>query len=188
MKIILGSQSSGRREVLTKMGYTFEIMPADIDEKQIRLDDPVELTIKLANAKADALLTKISGTAILITSDQVVVCHKRILEKPENTFEAHDFLQLIQDYPAKTVTSVTVVNTATGKRVSGTDIAKIWFKNIPKNIINQYIAGQDPFLRAGGFDHNHPLLHPYVSKIEGEEDSITGLPRALTDKLIKSVQ
>lgn len=39
MQIILGSQSRGRREVLEGMGYSFETMSADIDEKAIRFDD-----------------------------------------------------------------------------------------------------------------------------------------------------
>lgn len=53
MKIILGSQSRSRRKVLEKLGYEFEVMPADIDEKAIRFDDPTKLTLVLARAKAD---------------------------------------------------------------------------------------------------------------------------------------
>lgn len=40
MKIILGSKSKGRRGVLESLGYEFEVMLADIDEKVIRSDDP----------------------------------------------------------------------------------------------------------------------------------------------------
>ena len=73
MKIILGSQSKGRRHVLESMGYEFGVMSSNIDEKAIRFNDPQKLTIALAHAKADALLPRIQEPALLITSDQVVL-------------------------------------------------------------------------------------------------------------------
>jgi septum formation protein len=188
MKIILGSQSAGRKKVLEKMGYTFEIMPADIDEKAIRFDDPTALTLALAHAKADKLLPQIHEPAILITSDQVVVCNRRILEKPASEQEAREYLAMHSQNPAETVTSVVVVNTKNGKQVEGTDIAKIWFRSVPEETITQYIKTRDPFIHSGGFDHEHPLLAPYVEKIEGEAESITGLPKSLTKKLIRLVK
>jgi len=188
MKIILGSQSEGRKRILKEMGYEFEVMPSNIDEKAIRFDDPVKLTLALANAKADALLKKIKESAILITSDQVVVCNGKILEKPTSAKEAREYLNMYNAYSAKTITSVVVANTATGARVSGIDIAKIWFRSIPEDIINKYIATKDPFLHAGAFDCTHNLMAFYVDRIEGELESVVGLPKSLTEKLIKSVK
>lgn len=187
MKIILGSQSSGRKQVLEKMGYQFEVMPADIDEKAIRFDDPVKLTLALANAKADTILPRIKEPAILIASDQVVVCNGNILEKPENESEVSQYLKMYEKHPAETVTSVTVVNTDSGKRADGTDIAKIWFSAIPDDVIHQYVLTKDPFYNAGAFSHEHPLLAPYVIRIEGESESIIGLPKRLTEELIRRV-
>lgn len=188
MKIILGSQSHSRRKVLAKMGYEFEIMPADIDEKAIRFDDPVKLTLALARAKADAILPRIKEAAILITSDQVVVCNKKILEKPSNESEAREYLEMYAKYPAKTVTSVVVANTATSTQADGTDIARIWFSSMPEDIVSRYIAIKDPFFHSGAFDHEHPILSPYVSRIEGEPESISGLPKHLTEELIQRVK
>jgi len=55
MKIILGSASARRKDILQQMGYEFEVMSANIDEKAIRFDDPKKLTLAIVNAKADAL-------------------------------------------------------------------------------------------------------------------------------------
>lgn len=184
MKIILGSQSEGRRKILESMGYTFEIMPADINEKAIRFEDPIKLTLAISNAKAGALLEKIKEPALLITSDQVVVCNGVIREKPVSADESKDFLESYGQYPAETVTSVVVVNTATGERVYGTDIAEIWFNPIPKEVIEAYIETGDPFLHSGGFDREHLILLSYVKKIQGEPDSVTGLPKSLTCYLL----
>lgn len=187
MKIILGSQSHGRKKILEKLGYEPIIMPADIDEKKIRFDNPVRLTLELARAKAERLLTQIRESVLLITADQVVVCNGKILEKPVNEKEAKSFLKNYAVYPAETVTSVFCANTATGAKEEGTDIAKIWFRPIPENIIDLYIKTRDPFLHSGGFDHEHPMLSPYVERIDGEPESITGMPLSLTKKLIETI-
>ena len=188
MKIILGSKSKGRAKVLKEIGYDFEVMSADIDEKAIRFKDPEELTLKLAKAKADALLPKIKEPAILITSDQVVIWHGQIREKPENKDQAREFLQSYTLHPAETVTAIVVINTATGLRKQGVDIARAWFKTIPEKIIQQLISQGDVFMQAGGYSIDDPLLKPYILKIEGERESIMGLPKKLTLRLIEEVK
>ncbi len=187
MKIILGSQSVGRKKILENMGYVFDVINPNIDEKTIRHDDPVQLTCALAHAKADALIPRIKESAKLITSDQVVWCNGKILEKPESVAEAYSFFELYANYPAETVTSVVVVNLETGWRASGTDIAKIFLKIIPKEIIKAYIDTGDPFTHAGGFDIDHPMLVPYIDRIEGEYESVIGLPKKLTQNLLRIV-
>ncbi|PON40868.1 Maf-like protein [Parasponia andersonii] len=58
-KIILGSSSIARRKILAEMGYDFTIMTADIDEKSIRKENPEDLVVTLAEAKADAIVSKL---------------------------------------------------------------------------------------------------------------------------------
>ncbi|CAI9116741.1 OLC1v1017973C1 [Oldenlandia corymbosa var. corymbosa] len=57
-KVILGSSSIARKKILADMGYEFTTMSADIDEKAIRKEKPEELVVTLAEAKADAILSK----------------------------------------------------------------------------------------------------------------------------------
>lgn len=184
----MGSQSKARKEILEKMGYEFEVMPANIDEKAIRDSNPSVMTLKIAQAKAKALLPQIKKPSILITSDQVVVCDGSVLEKPESRNDAFRQIRLYNYYPAETVTSVVVTNTATGRDVAGTDTAKIWFHYIPEEVIKAYIKTCDPFLHAGAFDHEHSLMKEYVRKISGEPESVSGMPMALTRSLIEAVE
>ncbi|MDO8600118.1 MAG: Maf family nucleotide pyrophosphatase [bacterium] len=185
MKIILGSQSQSRKKILEDMGYEVTMMPSHIDEKQIRFEDPKKLTLALAHAKAAALLPRIMEPAILITADQVVVWRGIIREKPENTEEAKSFLRSFHESPQETVGGVVVTNTKTRKQFDGVDVAKIWFRRIPDEVIVRYIESGDPFLHAGGFDHQHPIINEFVERIEGESESIMGLPVALTKRLIQ---
>jgi len=166
------------------MGYNFSIMDPDIDEKSIRDQDPKKLVVAIAQAKASALLTKIKDPSILITADIVVLCNDKILEKPKDRDEAKKFLRLYAKYPAKTIAAVTVTNTENRKQHSGVEIATIWFRPIPENIIEEIIEKEAVLKCAGGFYIDGPILKKYVVKIEGTIDSIIGLPKDLTEKLI----
>ena len=186
MHIILGSQSQGRRELLSAMGYGFAVMPAHIDERAIRSEDPGALTLALAHAKADALLPQIHAPALLITSDQVVVWQGTIREKPAHAEEARVFLRGYAEGPAETVTAVVVTNTATGVRRQGVDRATVWFRRIPEVVIAQVIAQGDIFAHAGGFSITDPLLKAYIERMDGTAESVIGLPTALTRRLIRA--
>ena len=195
MRIILGSQSKGRKRVLEKIlkpyGLDFHIIPADIDEKSIGIRSGIRvkhLVKKLAHAKATSIWKKLDKDArgLLVTSDQVVVCAGVVYEKPETAEEVFQFWKTYRTYPAETVTSVVVTQISSGFRLVGVDKAKIWFEPVPNEVIQAYIDTGDPFTQAGGFDHEHPVVSPYVKKIEGEPESITGLPMKLTKRLLSS--
>ncbi len=189
MKIILGSGSKWRKIILEKAGYDFEVMTADIDEKAIRCDDYEKLPLLIARGKAEALLPKISEPVILITSDQVVVCDGELREKPKDKEEARRFLKSYSKGKAgQTNTSVIVINTENGKRAEGVDVAKAYFKEIPQEVIEKCIEDEDVINCAGGFNVDHPLLGKYFERIEGDEDSVQGLPMKLVEKLLEEVK
>ena len=186
MKIILGSQSKWRRELLARMGYQFDVMTPDIDEKAIRDDDAWNLTLRLAHAKADALLPCLH-LGLLITSDQVVVCDGEILEKPRDSGEARRYLEKYGKFPAETVTAVVVTNTVTRKRTEGIDVARVVFRPIPADVIDRLIEAGEILHHAGAFSLEDPLLEDYVERVDGEPESIMGLPREMMERLLGEV-
>ena len=188
MNIILGSASKQRKMVLERWGYPFEVMTSDIDEKAIRDDDPKKLTMALAKAKAEALLPKIKEPALLITADQVIVWNGEILEKPENPEQARQFLKGYSQYPAQPVNAVVVTNTQTGAQRGENDENKVHFRGFPDDVIEQLIAEGNIFSQAGAFSLEDPLVAPYVQHIEGTLDSIEGLSKEITERLMKEVQ
>jgi len=187
LKIILGSSSPWRRQILAEMGYEFESMSPDIDEKAIRRDDPSELVLTLAEAKSLALRPRIQEPCVLITSDQVVISGGRVLEKPRDEAEAREFIRRASDEPSSTVTAVMAVNTATGKTASGVDVANIWFDPVPEDIVDKIICKGDVYTCAGAIETTDPVIRPYVRRIDGDIDSVIGLPKKLTRKLIEEV-
>jgi septum formation protein len=188
MKLIFGTSSKWRRAVFDTLGIDYTVMAADIDEKAIRHNNPSELTLLIAKAKAEELLKQISEPAILLTFDQVVVCNGEILEKPENEEELRRFWKSYIDYQAETVSAVVVTNTVTGKQVSGVDVAKTFFKDISEEMLDELIKNDDMYTSCGGFMVEYPPTDPFIDRIEGEMDSIKGIPIKLTQELIEQVK
>jgi septum formation protein len=221
-KMILGSSSIARKKILSDMGYQFTIMTADIDEKSIRKDKPEDLVMALAEAKADAILSKLtiseqergdeptilisadtaeailpklpvcdnvkeSAPTLLVTGDQVVVYEGTVREKPSDVEEAWEFIQGYSGGCASTVSSVLVTNLQTGFRKGDWDRVEVHFHDIPNEIIEKLINEGKVLNVAGGLCIEHPLVLPYVKEVIGTTDSVMGLPKAVTERLIKEV-
>jgi len=191
MKLILGSSSKWRQELMRQLTSDFSVISPDIDEKAIRHENPGELVRMLAAAKSQAVIEKAGAEgqlpAVIVTSDQVVVFDSEIREKPESEDQARQWILEAHHHPAETWTGVHAVNTATGALASGLDVAKVWFRPIPAELADQLIAKDYWRYSSGGFDVEDELVKEYVEKREGDVDSVMGLPLKLTRRLIEEV-
>ncbi|KAI0495603.1 hypothetical protein KFK09_021905 [Dendrobium nobile] len=84
-----------------------------------------------------------------------------------------------------TVNYVHVINLKTGKTTGGLDKAEVYFYQIPDEVIQNLIKEGIVFNVAGGLLLEHPLILPLVEAVIGSSDSVMGLPKALTEKLIQ---
>ncbi|XP_027094020.1 uncharacterized protein [Coffea arabica] len=167
-KVILGSSSVARKKILADMGYQFTTMSADIDEKATRKEKPEELVMALAEAK-------------------VVVYEGNIREKPSSKDEARHYIKGYSGGCAATVSSVVITNLKSGIRKGEWDKVEIRFQDIPDQVIDSLIEEGNVLNVAGALIIEHPLILPYVKEVVGATDSVMGLPKALTERLIKEV-
>lgn len=179
MKLILGSQSKGRAHVLKNAGYNFSVMSPSINEKAIRSDNFKEMTLLIAQAKAQALLPQISEPALLITADHVMAWNGELREKPHSIDEAKFFLETYSNNYAVSISSVVVTNTETLVQKSGTDISRVFFKELPAHIITAILQRDDILSMSGALNIDDALISPYIDRIEGDKDSVIGLPMKL---------
>ncbi|KAJ3067558.1 hypothetical protein HDU98_009225 [Podochytrium sp. JEL0797] len=195
-EFILGSSSKSRAYILNKHKIPFRVLVAPIDEKALgdrTKDDPKDLVLKIAQAKADALIASgklPSSPAIVVCCDQVAVYDGKIREKPVGADEARLFLESYRSAPVETYGGVVVINTKTGKQARVVDMAKQHFKHIPDSVIDAMIAAGRVFECCGGFTIEDPLLVPYVGETEGVDggaDSIveTLKPAMSSDTLLE---
>ncbi|MCD7454526.1 hypothetical protein HAX54_025147 [Datura stramonium] len=214
-KIILGSSSMARRKILADMGYEFTVMTADIDEKSIRKENAEELVVALAEAKCiwqDIVLLShrnhpmkartnprncsshsvnycrhnlfgyILPTSIGI---EVAVYQGIIREKPSSKEEARHFIKSYSGGQATVVGSVVVTNLTKGIRKGAWERSEVYFHDIPDEVIDSLIEEGIILNVAGGLMLEHPLTLPFVDTLIGTADSVMGLPRSLTEKLIE---
>ncbi|XP_008354663.1 uncharacterized protein [Malus domestica] len=193
-QIILGSASAARRQILAEMGYRFTVMTADIDEKSIRMDKPEELVMVLAEAKADAIISRLQSdkqldgdapATLLVTADTVVVYEGIVREKPSSKEEAWNFIKGYSGGQAEVIGSVLVTNLKTGKRKGSWRRAEVYFHVIPEEVIHSLIEEGITLNVAGGLMLEHPLISPFVEAVIGTTDTVMGLPKELTEKLIQ---
>ncbi len=187
MKIILGSGSKFRQEALKEMGYEIEVKPSKIDEKTIRTEIPHELPLLLARAKNKALAPSLKNS-ILITADTVVIHEGQLREKPCDEQELRHFLTTYWQAPAEVLTAVVVANTTTGKTLEGVESTKVYFHKFPDSLIEELISHGAFMAAAGGFIAEMPAIKKYIVHMDGEMDTVMGLSKELTSKLIQGVQ
>src|SRR4051812_36595554 len=90
-RVILASQSPRRRELLTLVGITHEVRPADIDETYLAGENPRDHAERLARGKA-AVIAREAPDAVVIGSDTIVVVDGDVLGKPADEDEAKRML------------------------------------------------------------------------------------------------
>jgi len=211
--LLLGSASFTRKLILKEMGVDFRLLVRPIDEKSLGdrdRDHPAELVLKLAQAKMDHLVAEIRAgrcdadlpsrsTAsygdgnnewIVLTGDQVVTCDGGIMEKPESVEEAREFVTRFATHPPSTVGSCVITHLPSGLQVHGVDTATIHFKPtiLTANLIDRLIEDGAPVLScAGALMIEHPKVKEHVDRIDGTEDSVMGLSKALVLRLFEEL-
>jgi septum formation protein len=174
-KIILGSQSPRRKELLQNIGVEFTTQKVDFDESY-----PSDLKLKkvtqfLVNKKLQCFDLK--KNEILIVSDTIVVSKNKILEKPNNEHQAKEMLSRLSNSKHLVYTSVGIKSTE--KEVIFTDVTKVYFNEILPLEIEHYVSNFKPFDKAGSYGIQDWLGICKISKIKGSFYTVMGLPTHL---------
>ncbi|MDM8521560.1 Maf family protein [Anaerolineales bacterium HSG6] len=186
-KIVLGSGSPRREELLTLLNVPFSvILPLnEVDETPLKNEVPSQLVQRLSRAKAKAVLpalvNKMDGfeTCIIITADTIVALNNIIFGKPKTTDEAFSMLKQLRDRPHHVYSAITVGCITTGqstvKWITKLHQNDVQMRNYSDDEIWAYIDTGDPLDKAGAYGIQHEAFAP-VDSFEGCFASIMGLP------------
>ena len=171
MKIILASTSPRRKAILEGAGYTFEVVKPDVDENlRIKLP-PIDLVMKLALLKANSVPAQ--DDAVIIGADTIVCIDGKNIGKPENVDQARSLLRQLSGRLHRVYTGVAIVSKE--RQETFFVQAKVNFMKIDEDLINRYIATEEPFDKAGGYaiQGKGRIL---IDSIDGDPYGIAGLP------------
>lgn len=181
-RLILGSGSPRRRELLAQLGVTADdIRPPDIDEDPRKGELPRPYCVRLAREKALAIPA--DPNEVVLSADTTVALGRRILGKPEDEKEAAGFLTALSGRRHRVITAVAVRR---GDKLWERDVVtQVKMKMLSNEELNAYLASGDWRGKAGGYAIQGPAgaLIPWIS---GSFTAVVGLPLAETANLLQA--
>ena len=180
-KIILASKSGVRKKILDENGISSEVLPANIDEDQIKeslLEEgapPKLISKNLAELKANKVSEK-KPNKLVLGADSVVDLNGELISKPANRDEAFGILKKLNGQKHQLISSVCI--SKNGSMIwNSTDAATLTMKQLNSDEIKSYLEKiRDKELYAYGVYQIEADGRSLFSKIEGDEDTIMGLP------------
>ena len=180
--LILASGSPRRRELLARMGYTFEICTPDVDEHVT--GHARDIVHTLAQRKAHAAAGHyVRG--VIIASDTLVSLDGAPLGKPSDAKEAHAMLAALSGREHEVFTGVCVLDAETGQFETRTVRTGVTFREITPEEIDAYIATGEPMDKAGAYAIQGGAA-PFVAGLDGEYENVVGFPVAEVGEMLKS--
>ncbi|OCA71828.1 septum formation protein Maf [Chryseobacterium contaminans] len=184
MKLLLASQSPRRKELLSSLGFEFEVVKIDCEEiipEHINIENAAAY---LAELKADAFRSLIADE-VLLTADTVVAIDQQILGKPTDETDACNMLRSLSGRTHQVYTGITI-KTA-DKTFTETDVADVTFDEITDEEIQYYIQKYKPFDKAGSYGIQEWLGMAKIKSLTGSFYTIMGLPTHLVYKILKEI-
>jgi septum formation protein len=187
-RLILGSSSRYRRELLSRLGISFEVLVPAIDETPLPAESPEETAVRLAKEKAKAIAA-IVPNALIIGSDQVATLDGEQIGKPGTHQNALMQLQKMRGKKVIFHTALCLLD----NRKSPLDVqcssipTSVSFRDLPDEELDRYLKIEQPYDCAGSAK-NEGLGIAIIEKIESTDPTaLTGLPLiALTTMLRKA--
>lgn len=187
-QLVLASQSPRRRELLERAGFQFLVVSVQISEipnENLNLEDQIR---HLAQDKARAVVESgklLKGKSYLIlASDTVVVLEGRILGKPEAKDVNQLYLRQLSGQKHSVITSVCLWDLDSGRVELEHDSAEVTFRKLSDQEIGAYVDSCDGLDKAGGYGIQG-AAGKFVASVEGDNDTIVGLPINLVERMMK---
>jgi septum formation protein len=179
--IILASGSGIRKKILENNGIKCEVIPSKINEDQIKEllletnTTPELISKSLAELKANKISEK-KYSELVLGADSVIDLNGELISKPTNREEAFKTIQKLNGRKHQLISSVCI--SKNGSMIwNSTDASTLTMRQLNPDKIKSYLAKiEDKELYAYGVYQIEAEGRSLFSKIEGDEDSIMGLP------------
>ena len=180
-KIILASRSGVRKKILNQNGINCDVIPADIDEDQVKESllevkaTPEIISKNLAELKANKVSKK-KPNEIILGADSVIDLNGELISKPKNRKEALNILQKLNGQKHQLISSACI--SKNGSMIwNYTDMAVLTMKQMSNQELKSYLTKiKDKELYAYNVYQIEGEGRSLFSKIEGDENTIMGLP------------
>jgi len=180
-KIVLASKSEVRKKILNQNGIDCEVIPSNVDEDQVKGSligegaSPEMISKNLAELKANKISEK-KHNQLVLGADSVIDLNGELISKPTTRDEAFNILKKLNGKKHQLISSVCI--SKNGSMIwNSTDSSSLTMKQLNSDEIKSYLLKiKDKELYAYGVYQIEADGRSLFSKIEGDEDTIMGLP------------
>ena len=185
-KLVLASRSPRRAEILTAVGWPFEMVASNIDETRFKSESAVTYVTRLAQAKAEAV-ARIATSGLVVGADTVVVVEDQILGQPSDDDDARRMLKLLSGRWHEVLTGVALIHAGKNSLVVEHEKTRVRFTEMSDPEIDWYVGTGEPMDKAGAYAvQGRAAL--FIEEIQGDYFNIVGLPMRLLYKLMRQIQ
>ena len=180
MKVILGSASPRRKEILSQAGIEYEIIVSDCEEV-ITKSIPEEVVKELSEQKAEDVLKKAvvkygdRDDILVIGADTVVALEDSIYGKPENRDDAIRMLKSLSGHVHQVYTGVTLIRG--DDKIVFAECTDVSVYDVSDDEIIRYVDSGEPMDKAGAYAIQGGFAR-YIKEIRGEYNNVVGFPLA----------
>ncbi len=173
-KLILGSQSPRRQQLMHELGFAFTTRVISIEEHF-----PADLAIEqvaryLAIEKGKAHFNSLATDELVVTADTTVVVEQEVLNKPQSAEEAHIMLRKLSGRSHQVISGVCL--TTQQWQSSFSEQTTVHFAPLTDEEISFYIEKYQPFDKAGGYAIQEWIGMIGIVRIVGSHFNVVGLP------------
>jgi len=180
--LILASASPRRRELLSRLGVPFTVLPAEVTEHEAPDADPRAMVLHNAALKADWIAAR-HPAATVLGADTTVFVDQTVLNKPRDAAEAQAMLRRLSGRTHTVFTGLALRRARDGLKIDEGVASEVTFKPLTDVIIEQYLQMVHTLDKAGGYaiQEQGDLI---VAGYQGQLSNIVGLPLEETKQLL----
>ena len=181
LRVVLASRSPRRIELISQLGITAEVVPADIDETPLPGEEPVEYVKRLASSKARAVQERLATDAFVLGADTTVDLNGVIFGQPDNEADARRMLKALSARTHRVHTGVAVIGPDRSESVVVTSL--VTFELVTDAVLDWYIGTGEWQGKAGSYAIQGQG-GTLVASTRGSMSNIIGLPLQETARLL----
>ena len=192
--LYLASRSPRRRELLAGLGYRFQVLDIEVDERRALEETPARYVERMAREKALAGLAAVErcgptgsgANPVVVGADTIVVVDGEVLGKPCDDAEVLAHLERLSGRDHLVLSAIAVVSrNAGGDSVADVRLSRnrVWFRQLSVEERGAYRATGEPADKAGSYAIQG-LAAAFVTRLEGSWSAVVGLPLHETADLL----
>lgn len=187
MRLILASTSPRRRKLLSEAGYSFTVIPPDLDESTLVVmpGGPRRHAEALALAKARTVARRFPD-ALVLGADTLVDADGEIIGKPADAEEAERITRRLFRKPHRVITGLALIRLRDRIEIVRSEVTTVYPRKLTERQIAEHVAGGSWRGKSGAYAIRE-TDDPFVDHVEGSLSNVMGLPLELLHRLLNEL-